>query len=248
MIFDGRELANEIKKGLEVSGKLVGKSLVIFQTGEKESVYVRLKREMGEGLGVKVEVRVINEIKLLKKEVIEVGNEPKVDGVMVQLPLVGTTERERDEILRLIPVEKDVDGLNPNGEVFLSAAVVAVEKILEKFEISSLKMAVVGSKGMTGKGLLSRFRGDLGLMVKGFDAGDRLGSLKAFDVVISATGRPDLVTSNMVKDGVIAIDLGFPRPDFEKKVSKKAKFFTPVPGGVGPVTVVSLFDNLSKTG
>jgi len=246
MIFNGEGLVEGIKEDLLKSGKLTGKKLVIFQTGSKESTYVKLKREMGEALSVNVEVRVINDFWVLKKELVEVGSDGKVDGVMVQLPLAGATDRERDEILRLIPVEKDVDGLNSNGDVYLSAAVVAVEKILDGHELSSLKIAIVGSKGMIGKQLLSRFRGDLGLMVKGFDVDDGLGSLKAFDVVISATGRPGLITMDMVKDGVIAIDLGYPKPDFDEKVKKKARLFTPVPGGVGPVTVVSLFESLSS--
>jgi len=248
MTFDGVGLAEEIRRGLLESGKLVGKRLVVFQTGDRESVYVRLKRKMGDSLGVKVEVKIINDLEKLKKEILKVGKDSEVNGVLVQLPIVGASETERDEILRLIPEDKDVDGLNPDGGKFLPAVVVAVEKTLEKFEVCKLKIGVVGAKGIVGRGLMRRFEDDLGLVVEGFDMGDDLDELKRCDVVISATGQVSLIKPDMVKDGVIAIDLGYPKPDFEEGVKEKAEFFTPVPGGVGPVTVVSLFENLAKTG
>ena len=78
--------------------------------------------------------------------------------------------------------------------------------------------------------------------------GDDLARLKDFDVVISATGQPGLVKASMVKEGVVAVDLGYPKADFDDGVKEKASVITPVPGGVGPVTVLSLFENLSKTG
>ena len=238
MVFDGNRLAKEIKEELAASGELVGKRLIIFQTGDKESTYVRLKREMGESLGVKVRVVFSEGAPDLTRL-----NE-NVDGVLVQLPIVGVDEKGRDDILRQIPKEKDVDGLNPDSNVFLPAVVVAVEKILVKVGVDKDKMtvAVVGSKGMIGKALVKRFS------AKGFDMGDDLARLKDFDVVISATGQPGLVKASMVKEGVVAVDLGYPKADFDDGVKEKASVITPVPGGVGPVTVLSLFENLSKTG
>lgn len=238
MVFDGNNLAREIKEDLVESGNLVGKKLVIFQSGDKESTYVRLKREMGESLGVKVEV-------VFSDGPIDLTNLDKdVDGVLVQLPIIGVNETGRDEILRMIPQEKDVDGLNPDSEVFLPAVVVAVEKILEKAGINQMEnpsIAVVGSKGMIGKVLVKKFE------ATGFDMGDDLSKLVKFDIVISATGQAGLIKSEMVKKGVVAVDLGWPKADFDQKVREKVGFITPVPGGVGPVTVVSLYENLSKT-
>ena len=111
-----------------------------------------------------------------------------------------------------------------------------------KFNID-LKVGVVGSEGQVGKRLVDRFS-KLGFEVLGFDVGDDLKALKKCGVIISATGQAGLIKQEMVKDGVIAIDLGFPVGDFDSSVAEKASFFTPVPGGVGPVTVVSLFENL----
>ena len=269
MEFDGNILVEDIRQKLFKSGNLTGKRLVIFQTGSKESMYVRLKRKMGESLGVKVKVRVINDMEVLKKEMVEKGSDKRVDGVMVQLPIAGADNKRRDEILKLIPVEKDVDGLNPGGDIYLPAAVVAVEKILSGvqplWEVEP-QIVVMGSKGMVGKALVKRL-GDLGYKVIGIDIRERKinhrerrslcavmmwggkkarESLKKCEVVVSATGEAGLIKPDMVKDGVIAIDLGYPKPDFDEKIKKKARLFTPVPGGVGPVTVVSLFENLAK--
>jgi methylenetetrahydrofolate dehydrogenase (NADP+) / methenyltetrahydrofolate cyclohydrolase len=270
MIFDGVLLANKIREELKSEGNLVGKRLVIFQTGNNESRYVKLKREMGESLGVKVEVRIIDDLEKLKQAVLEVSKDSSIDGLLVQLPIAGADNKKRDEILNLIDFKKDVDGLNPDGDKFLPAVVVAVEKILLSgvqplWEVEP-QMAVVGAGGMVGKALVKRF--GVGYKVIGIDIEERKSNhregrslcavmmwgskqarenLMKCDVVISATGKADLITSDMLMSGVIVIDLGYPKADFERKVSKIASFYTPVPGGVGPVTVVSLFENLSKT-
>ena len=84
-------------------------------------------------------------------------------------------------------------------------------------------------------------------MVSGFDMGDDLTGLIDFDVVISCTGSADLIKSYMVKDGFMGIDLGYPKGDISTEAIEKASFITPVPGGVGPLTIVSLFENLANS-
>ena len=256
MVFDGNGFAKRIEDKLRKSGKLMGKKLVIFQTGKVESTYVRLKREMGERLKVNIKLQISNNKLDLKQGIADAGED--CDGVLVQLPIVGASTEERDEILRMIPPEKDVDGLNPDGGKFLPAAVVAVERILSRVQpVMRVEpvIGVVGAKGMVGKALVKRFRG-LGYKVTGIDKKNtkkvtpwrgESGKLKECGVVVSATGQAGLIKPEMVKNGVVAIDLGYPKGDFDEKVKEKASFFTPVPGGVGPVTVVSLFENLSQT-
>jgi methylenetetrahydrofolate dehydrogenase (NADP+) / methenyltetrahydrofolate cyclohydrolase len=256
MIFDGPALAREIEKSLRKDSGLKGKRLVIIQADgeEKESGYIRLKREMGESLGVEIEVRDISKLQTLKKEILKLGEDPRVDGVMVQLPIKEASRKERDEVLRLISFKKDVDGLNPEGNIFLPSVVVAVERVFnlatetlkEKDKKINLKIGIVGSEGIVGKALVKRFE-ILGHRVIGIDMGDDLGQLKNCDVVISATGKKGLIKSLMIKEGVVVIDLGYPKGDFDKEVESKAKFFTPVPKGVGPLTIVSLFENLKKS-
>ncbi len=172
--------------------------------------------------------------------------------MLVQLPIVGAGKKETEEILGLIPLDKDVDGLNPSSK-FVPAVVRAVEKILDEIKVTPMNsVAVVGAKGMVGRRLVSSIK-YLGFREIGeFDLGDDLKKLRNYWVVISATGQAGLIKPEMVRDGVVAIDLGYPKGDFDPSassgqvpISEKAKFFTPVPGGVGPVTVVCLYENLA---
>lgn len=253
MIFDGKKFADDLEKDLIKSGKLAGKSLLILQCdgSDKESRYVSLKREAGERMGVNVKTQELENSRQLKEK-LKLEEISDFGGVLVQLPIAGASREETEEILNLIPTEKDVDGLNPSSK-FVPAAVLAVEKIMEEamkagaFEFDIyLRVGVVGAKGMVGKRLVKRLR-DQGYVVAEFDIGDDLSGLADCDVVVGATGQAGLIKPEMLGEGVVAIDLGYPKGDFDPEVEKKAKFFTPVPGGAGPVTVVSLFENLAKT-
>lgn len=244
MVFDGKALAKEIQKELVGSGKLKGKSLLILQCdgGDKESQYVRLKREAGERLGVSIKTQVLSSKQELQK-ILNIKIED--DGILVQLPIVGTSKAETEAILGLIPPEKDIDGLNPASS-YQPAVVRAIEKIFEEIKVNpSNSVAVVGAKGMVGKRLVERLK-SLGFSSIGqFDLGDDLNKLKNYWVVVSATGQAGLIKPAMIREGVVAIDLGYPEGDFDLAVGEKVSFITPVPGGVGPVTVACLFENLA---
>ncbi|MEK7525264.1 MAG: bifunctional 5,10-methylenetetrahydrofolate dehydrogenase/5,10-methenyltetrahydrofolate cyclohydrolase [Patescibacteria group bacterium] len=243
MIFDGRAAAKKIEAELLASGRLAGKSLLILQCdgSDKESTYVRLKREMGERLGVKVKVEVLSN----KDEVSERLRAVDEDGVLVQLPILGAGREETEEILTAIPVEKDVDGLNTRSD-FKPAAILAVLRLLKEAGVGlGRRIAVVGAEGMAGRRLM-RDLGGAGYSCLGFDLGDNLKGLLVCDTIVSATGTVGLITAEMVREGVVAIDLGFPKGEFESKVAEKASFFTPVPGGVGPLTIVCLYENLAR--
>jgi methylenetetrahydrofolate dehydrogenase (NADP+)/methenyltetrahydrofolate cyclohydrolase len=128
----------------------------------------------------------------------------------------------------------------------LPAAVRAVERILEIFKIEDTqKIALVGSRGMVGKSVGDRLK-TLNLPFEGFDKGDELSKLKNFEVIISATGKEGLITKEMVQPGYIGIDLGYPKGDFTSEAVDMASLVTPVPGGVGPITVVELYENLAE--
>jgi methylenetetrahydrofolate dehydrogenase (NADP+) / methenyltetrahydrofolate cyclohydrolase len=245
--FDGRKEAEKIALFLEESEKLVGKSLVIFQTDglSIESTYVRLKREMAERLGVLVTVEHSKDKSELQKKILEANKDDMTDGILVQLPVMGATKTELEQILSSINVKKDIDGLNPKSS-FIPAVVVAVETVLEKINLSRDKsIAIVGSEGQVGKRLYGRLQ-EIGYTVSGFDKGDDLIKLKEFDVVIGCTGSMGLIKPEMVKEGFLGIDLGYPKGDISDEAIQKASFITPVPGGVGPLTIVSLFENLEE--
>jgi len=247
-IFDGRTEARLIEETLKNSGKLQGKKLLILQCdgNSSESGYIRLKREMGEKLGVEVTVEFVTR-KDEVKERIKAANDQKIDGILVQLPIKDADRAETEQILSTIDQEKDIDGLNPKSG-FVPAVVLAVEAVMEKINVGrDMAIAIVGSEGMVGKRLYDRLI-ELGFVVSGFDLGDDLMRLRDFDVIISCTGKEDLIKPEMVREGFAGIDLGYPRAGISAEAAEKAGFITPVPGGAGPLTVVSLFENLAETG
>lgn len=247
-IFDGVAEAKKIEISLRERGSILGKKLVIIQADGKEgeSVYVRLKREMGDRLGVVVVVENITGVSEIKKRVEELGNDKNVDGILVQLPILGASDEEVDEVLYSINPDKDVDGLNPKSS-FVSAVVMGVEVVMDKLKVSAeTAVALVGSEGMVGRRLYERLL-ELGFVVSGFENGDDLRRVADFGVVISCTGQAGLIAGEMVGEGFVGIDLGFPKGDFSSEAIQKAAKISPVPGGVGPLTVVSLFENLAVT-
>lgn len=263
MVFNGKEFAEKIEEGLRGStGKLV---IMVTDGNESGRVYGKMKKELGERIGVEVQIVQIANDKLqinLKSQIEKLANDPEVKGIMVQLPIVGLGKEETQKVLDLIPVEKDVDGLTSENlnhiktgeQLYLPATVKAVGKVMDEairvvsLDIDKMRVAVVGSAGMVGKPLVDQLK-RFGFEVGEFDESilkqvQDDTNLKEYDVVISAVGKEGLIKPEMLKDGVVAIDVGFPKGDFSPEVEKKAAFFTPVPGGVGPVTVVSLFENL----
>ncbi len=219
MIFDGKKFAEEIISKLP---KREAK-LVIFLDPENVSgaKYVQKKIELAKRLGVEI---VMNKID---------GNE---DGIMVQLP-----HPNARELISQIPPEKDVDGLK-EGSLYLPAVVRAVKEVLLSLQEDLLqkKIVVVGARGFVGRKLTQVFSNATGMDKDDFDAE----KIKVADVVISATGEKNLIDGDMVRDGFIAIDVGYPDAEFTPAALAKASFYTPVPGGVGPVTVAMLFANL----
>ncbi len=244
--FDGKKEAERMAVFLEESERLLGKSLVIFQCDGRtdESAYVRLKKEMGERLGVLVSVIFAKSIEELEEMLSAANEDETVDGILVQLPILGADKHQTEQILSTINKAKDVDGLNPKSS-FIPAAIRAVERLVEIFKIGDDdKIAVVGAKGTVGKRLVERLTG-LGLLVTGLDKGDSLEDLKNYGVVVSATGVSSLIKAEMVENGFVGIDLGYPKGDFSPEAVEKAMLITPVPGGVGPMTVVALYENLA---
>jgi methylenetetrahydrofolate dehydrogenase (NADP+)/methenyltetrahydrofolate cyclohydrolase len=245
--LDGKAEAEKRAVFLEESEKLLGKSLLILQCDghAEESNYVRLKREMGERLGVLVTVQMAKNKTELEELVVEASDDDTVDGILVQLPILGAEKEEAEQILGKIKPMKDIDGLNPKSK-FLPAAVRAVERVLELFDIDTeKKVAVVGALGWVGKSLLGRLVA-LGYQVRGFDKGDDLGELKNYEVIVASTGVRDLIKGEMVSDGFVGVDLGYPAGEFAVEAREKALMITPVPGGVGPLTVMALYESLAE--
>lgn len=262
MVFEGRKKAGEIEIDLKKRVADLGRKpvLAILWVGDNQASakYIENKKGLGERIGVEVRVERV-EAGELEDRLEKLVDDKNIDGVMVQLPVPRMEKDKVDEILKIIPVDKDVDGLSSENlrliatgeQEFLPATVMAVGKIMDEairevgLDIERMKVAVVGSKGMVGKPLVSQLK-RFGFEVGEFDLGDGL-ELGRYDVVISATGQTGLIKKSMVKKGVVAIDVGFPKGDFEAGIDEVASFVTPVPGGVGPMTVVCLFENLVRS-
>jgi len=173
-----------------------------------------------------------------KKEIKKIAEDPNNSGVVIQLPLSENLNTE--EILNLIPSEKNIEVSSP--------VVCGIAHILKEYKISlkGKNIVLVGKGRLVGRPLTAWLKKQK-LAVSNID------KIKKADIIISGVGKPNLVTGDMVKKGVVVIDAGtsfrhgklLGDVDF-KDVSKKASYITPVPGGVGPMTVACLLKNLVK--
>ena len=206
----------------------------------------------------------------LLNKIHELNNDDKIDGFIVQLPLPNHIDEEK--VLMTVNPNKDVDGFHPsnfgkmalNMESFIPATPYGIIELLKRYEIniSGKNTVVIGRSNIVGRPisiLLSR-KGNPGDSTVTL-VHSRTKNLESFtknaDIIVSALGVPDFLKSEMVKKGVIIIDVGITRVkddssskgyvikgdvDFES-VKEKASFITPVPGGVGPMTIAMLLKN-----
>lgn len=268
-VIDGTEasrvLRNNVKK--EIVRKKITPSLTVIQIGDNKAsdIYVRNKKKACEEVGIKFELLkfndtisqdvVINEIKRLNDDVM-------VNGILVQLPLpIGFDE---GLIINSINLVKDVDGLTYQnvGNLVLENDCLApctplgVMELLDMYNVNLSKknVCLIGRSNLVGKPLIQMLlKRDATVSICHSKSVDIKNYTKMADVLIVAAGHPNLVTKNMVKDGAVVIDVGINKEndylcgdvDF-KEVSKKASLITPVPRGVGPMTVACLLKNVVK--
>jgi len=172
------------------------------------------------------------------------------DGVILQLPLPLSIDVER--VLRAIPSAYDVDALNPETTAVFSPVVGACIEILTTYNISvdGARAVVIGEGRLVGRPVAAWLKnaGARVTVVKKDD--DIADALKDAEIIVCGAGDPGIVTPEMIKDGVVILDAGASesggmlRGDADPACGKKAKLFTPVPGGIGPVTVAYLYKNL----
>lgn len=259
-IFDGREFAKNKESVLKRSVLTLRKKgitpcLVTILIGDNfaSKLYVGLKQKAAERIGINfklIHLKKANRGKLL--QMIKVYNQTdEVHGIMVQLPIPGIDSREEArEILMNILSEKDVDGQSGNG-MYLAATVKAIMYAIKEARrkgclrsIQESVYCVIGATGMVGSALVRELqRQDARVLkVNSKTANLKAETLKA-DLLVSVTGRPGIIKKDMIKPGAVMIDVGAPKPDAEESVREIASFITPVPGGIGPVTVICLMEN-----
>lgn len=248
MIFDGREYARKLGEELAVqfagfastSGRKRKLLTIVDPANESGMKYTQIKMRTAEKLGVDMQKWECTSFEEARSVIEEANRSSEVDGIMVQLPFPGS-----EELIDLIEVSKDVDGLT-RGSPFVPATVLAVAAILEESGVKDEEVVVVGSQGEVGSRVIEHMR-RLGRRTRGVSRKEFTPQVFAgARVVVSCVGHPGLITPEMVEEGIVAIDVGYPSGDFSPEVAHKAAFFTPVPGGVGPVTVMMLFQNLAR--
>ena len=261
---------------LRSKGITPGLAVVLVGEDPASQVYVRMKGKKCEELGMHSVTIVLpadtSETELLRK-VDELNRDKKIHGFLVQLPL--PEHIDEDKIINAIDPKKDADGFHPGNvgsmligkPVFLPATPAGIQQLLVRsgIETKGKHVVVVGRSNIVGKPIAAM------LMQKGADADatvtvvhSRTKGLeehtKRADILIVAIGKARFVTKDMVKDGAVVIDVGTNRiddPSSEKgsrlvgdvdfeNVKEKASFITPVPGGVGPMTICMLMANTVK--
>ena len=274
VLLDGKILSAKIKEEVKVEvTKIVkeknitpGLAVILVGNDAASATYVASKAKACKDAGIYSVVHEMPE-SITQEELLDtinmMNNNPKLDGILVQLPLpkhIDTTT-----VLEAINPLKDVDGFHPynvgrmvsNLDSFLSATPFGVMRMFEEhnIELSGKDVVVIGSSDIVGKPMASLLINRKATVTV---CNSRTKDLKSHtskaDIVIIAVGVPYLLKEDMVKDGAIVIDVGINRLDTGKLVGdadfeglkNKCSFLTPVPGGVGPMTIAMLLKNTIK--
>lgn len=252
--LNGRDLASFIKErqAHQVASLEIKPKLLIIRDSNNPVItkYVNLKIKYGEDIGVDVEDYLAKNSESIATKIKEANEDPAISGIILQLPIL---EKEKtDELCNLIAPTKDVDGLGIKAK-YDSATATAILWLLAGYDIKleNKKIAIVGRGKLVGAPLYKIFTAS-NYDVTLFHRGDDLTKLKQFDIIISATGVPGLISSDFISPGATLIDAGTAsedgviKGDFtpELYTRKDLAAITPVVGGVGPLTITCLFDHL----
>ncbi len=270
-LMDGKAIAlalrEEIKAkvdGLKAAGKRVpGLAVVIVGQDPASQIYVRNKHLATEAAGMKSIMRVLPET-ATQQEVLavvaELNADATVDGILVQLPVPKHIDSK--SVIDAIAVEKDVDGFNPENIGLLAQRTPRLRpctpygcmKMLEHsgIDVKGLDAVVLGQSNIVGRPAA------LELLMKGAtvtichsQTKDLVGHIRRADLIVAGIGKPEFVKGDWIKPGAIVIDVGINRlpsgkvvGDVEFETAKEvASWITPVPGGVGPMTIAMLIQN-----
>ena len=269
-IINGKEISNQIKEEireqvLELKENGVEITLAVIQVGNNpaSTVYVNNKKKACEFCGIK-SVSYELEEDITENELIrlinDLNNNDTINGILVQLPL--PRHIDENKILNEIDPKKDVDGFHPMNvgnlnigqQSFVSCTPAGVIELLKRsnIEISGKECIVVGRSNIVGKPMAALLLQENGTVTICHSKTNNLKEVtKRADILVVAIGKPKFITSEYVKDGAVVIDVGIHRMDNGKlcgdvdfdNVSTKCSAITPVPGGVGVMTVTMLMKN-----
>ena len=271
VLLDGKTLAKEkrenLKKKVEELKKKEGiiPGLAIIRVGNDPAseIYVRNKLKACQEVGIYAVEKHFNE-EVNEQEIIDMieffNQDKTIDGILVQSPLPKNLDEKK--IVSYILGSKDVDGfgidnlghLLVNQEQVLAATPLGILNLLKEYKIpiASKKVLIIGRSQIVGRPLAIMFLNRDATVTIAHSKTKNLKELTLqADILISAVGHPRFITEDMVKEGTVCIDVGINREnghvigdmDFEK-IKEKASYITPVPGGVGPMTIVTLLENV----
>lgn len=273
VIIDGKSLAKKTRENLKIEcEKLKDKGIIpklaVIMVGDDPAskVYVRNKSKACDEIGVKYEEYILKD-SITQKELIDLIhklNEDKtVNGILLQSPI--PNHLDIDEAFREISSEKDVDGFNPvnigklllNQDTFVSCTPYGIMKMFEEYNIDleGKNLVIIGRSNIVGKPLMACCLNNHATVTVCHSRTKGLKEkTKNADILIAAIGKSKFVTADMVKEGAVVIDVGINRGEDKKltgdvdfeEVKKKASYITPVPGGVGPMTIAMLMNNVIK--
>ena len=266
-IIDGKLIASQVRNTLAEKIKNFGITpvlkVIIVGQNDASKIYVRNKQNAAREVGIDCEILVLSD-DITKDELItkieELNNDEAVDGVIVQLPLPRHIN-SLDIIAKINPL-KDVDGFNPYNQGLLAADVEgafvpatpkAVLRLLESLDVNleGKNVVIVGRSNIVGKPLsMLLLNRDCTVSVTHSKTKNLAQLTKLADIIVAACGVPKLIKSDWVKEDAIIIDVGINRADGKLcgdvdylDVLEKVSHITPVPGGVGPMTVAMLLEN-----
>jgi methylenetetrahydrofolate dehydrogenase (NADP+) / methenyltetrahydrofolate cyclohydrolase len=259
-ILNGAELASYIKprqakqvRALRQSEAIEPRlAIVVTKDDPVIDTYVRLKQQYGEDILVDVEVCRVTQDEVLEK-INQLNTRQDIHGIIVQLPLANP--EDTDNVVNAVAAEKDVDGLGKNA-LFDPATPQAINWLLVGYnkELKDKKIVIVGHGRLVGEPLYAMWS-KLGYDVTVVGREDDLqAELRGADVIVAATGQPELIKSEMIPIDAVVVDAGVASEggktvgDLDESVYDRDDLtITPRLGGVGPLTVAALFDNVIRS-
>jgi len=223
-------------------------------------MFMRLKKEFGEEIGAHVVMHTFQKdtkLRTIAKTMTTLAHSEEVDGIVVQLPVPDQLDGRR--LLNMIPQKKDVDLLSADARnafesghsPILPPVVGAIDAIFQRYAVTldEKSVRVLGNGRLVG-GPTATWLQHQGVTPRIIEKDDDLSSLENADIIIAGAGDPHIIKPNDVKEGAILIDAGTSQTDggtagdIDPACKEKASLFSPVPGGIGPITVAKVFENL----
>ena len=273
VLINGKELAQkirlELKKDVEdLKNKGIIPKLAVIMVGDDKAskVYVKNKSKACEEIGIEYEEFLMGSdttMEQLLNTIEELNNRKDIHGILLQSPI--PKNLDINQAFNKIDYRKDVDGFHPinvgklsiGEDCFISCTPFGVVKMLEEYniEVQGKNVVIIGRSNIVGKPLIQCMLKKNGTVTVCHSKTQNIKEItKNADILIAALGKAKFVTADMVKDGAVIIDVGINRNDDGKlvgdvdfeNVEKKVSYITPVPGGVGPMTIAMLMTNVVK--